>query len=85
MYAALFRAAGPSADVPRAFPIVPQSIPANQGVSASILPGTVTYYRIDTPAGSGPVQVRFATPAGAALEASLRPQVAIFRLPPGAG
>jgi hypothetical protein len=29
--------------------------------------------------------VRFATPAGAALEASWRPQVAIFRLPPGAG
>ena len=85
MYAALFRAAGPSADVPRAFPIVTQTIPANQAVRASILPGTVAYYRVDTPAGSGPVQVRFATPAGAALEASLRPQVAIFRLPPGAG
>jgi hypothetical protein len=54
-------------------------------VSASMLPGTVAYYRVDTPAGSGPVQVRFATPAGAALQASLRPQVAIFRLPPGAG
>jgi len=85
MYAALFRAAGPSPDVPRVFPIVVQSIPANQGVSASILPGTVVYYRIDTAAGSGPVQVRFATPAGAALPASSRPQVAIFRLPPGAG
>jgi hypothetical protein len=85
LYAALFRAAGPSADVPRAFPIVVQSIPANQGVSASMLPGTVAYYRVDTPAGSGPVQVRFATPAGMALQASLRPQVAIFRLPPGAG
>jgi len=85
MYAALFRAAGPSADVPIVFPIVPKSILANQAVSASILPGTVAYYRIDTPAGSGPVQVRFATPAGAALKASLHPQVAIFRLPPGAG
>jgi hypothetical protein len=85
MYAALFRAAGPSADVPIVFPIVPKSILANQAVSASILPGTVAYYRIDTSAGSGPVQVRFATPAGAALKASLHPQVAIFRLPPGAG
>jgi len=82
LYAALFRAAGPSTDVPRAFPIVVQSIQANQGVSASMLPGTVSYYRVDTPAGSGPVQVRFATPAGVALGASLRPQVAIFRLPP---
>jgi len=83
MYAALFRAAGPSADVPRAFPIVAQVIAANQGVSASMLPGTVAYYRIDTPAGSGPVQLRFATPGGTALSGSLRPQVAIFRLPPG--
>jgi hypothetical protein len=85
MYAALFRAAGPSADVPRAFPIAVQGIPANQAMSASMLPGTVVYYRVDTPAGSGPVQVRFATPTGTALQASLRPQVAIFRLPPGAG
>jgi hypothetical protein len=80
MYAALFRAAGPSSEVPIVFPILPQSIPANQSVSASILPGTVAYYRIDT-SGSGPVQVRFATPTGGALQASLRPQVAIFRLP----
>jgi len=83
MYAALFRAAGPSPDVPRQFPIVVQGITANQAVSASILPGTVAYYRLDTSGGSGPVQLRFATPAGTALSASLRPQVAIFRLPPG--
>ena len=83
MYAALFRAAGPSPDVPRQFPIVVQGIAANQAVSASILPGTVSYYRLDTSAGSGPVQLRFATPTGTALSASLRPQVAIFRLPPG--
>jgi hypothetical protein len=84
MYAALFRAAGPSADVPRQFPIVVQAIAANQRVSASMLPGTVAYYRVDTPAGSGPVQLRFATPTGTALSAALHPQVVIFRLPPGA-
>ena len=83
MYAALFRAAGPSTDVPRAFPIAVQGVTANQAVSASMLPGTVSYYRLDTAAGSGPVQLRFATPTGIALSASLRPQVAIFRLPPG--
>jgi hypothetical protein len=85
LYAALFRSAGPSADVPRAFPIVVQGIPTNQAVSASMLPGTVAYYRVDTPAGSGPVQLRFAAPGGTALQASMHPQVAIFRLPPGAG
>jgi hypothetical protein len=85
LYAALFRAAGPSADVPRAFPIVVEGIPANQAVSASMLPGTAAYYRVDTPAGSGPVELRFAAPNGTALPASLRPQIAIMRLPPGTG
>jgi hypothetical protein len=84
MYAALFRAAGPSADVPRQFPLVVQTIAANQGVTASMLPGTVAYYRVDTPAGSGPVQLRFATGTGTALSPTLHPQVVIFRLPPGA-
>ena len=48
MFAALFRAAGPSTDVPRAFPIVVQGVTANQAVSASMLPGTVAFYRLDT-------------------------------------
>ena len=85
MYAALFRAGGPSADVPRVFPIVVQVIPANQGVSGSILPGTVVYYRVDTPAGSGPRSSTVRDAGRRGTEASLRPQVAIFRLPPGAG
>jgi hypothetical protein len=83
LYAALFRAAGPSPDVPRSFPIVVRSIPVNQAVTASMLPGTVSYYRVDTPAGGGPVQLRLAAPNGNALPSSLRPQVAVFRLPPG--
>jgi hypothetical protein len=83
LYAAFFRGAGPSADVPRAFPIVVQTIAPNRAVTASMVPGTVSYYRLDTPPGGGSVQLRFATPAGAALPASLRPQVAVLRLPPG--
>ena len=83
MYAALFRVAGPSADVPRAFPIAPLSIPANQSVSGAMEPGTVSYYRLDTPANGGPVQLKFATPTGNALPTALRPQLAIFRMPPG--
>jgi hypothetical protein len=84
MYAALFRAAGPSADVPRVFPIVPQTIPANQTVNGAMEPGTVSYYRVDTPANATSVQLKFATPTGNALSSSLRPQIAILRLPPGA-
>jgi hypothetical protein len=84
MYAALFRAAGGSPNVPRAFPIVPRSISTTQGVTASMVPGTVTYYRLDTPAGAATVSLRFASGTGTALGSSLHPQVAILRLPPGA-
>ena len=83
LYAALFRAAGPSTDVPRAFPIVVRTIPANQSVAASMVPGTVSYFRVDTPASGASVRLGFASSTGNALPSSLRPQVAILRLPPG--
>lgn len=83
MYAALFRAAGGSPSVPRAFPIVTRSVTATQAVTASMVPGTVTYYRVDTPPGGASVRLRFASGTGAALAGSLHPQVAIIRLPPG--
>ena len=44
-------------------------------------PGTVSYYRVDTPATATSVQLRFASSTGNALPSSLRPQIAIFRLP----
>jgi hypothetical protein len=84
MYEALFRAARPSANVPRMFPIVTRSITTTQGVTASMVPGTVTYYRLDTPAGSASVRLRFANGTGNALASSLHAHVAILRLPPGA-
>jgi hypothetical protein len=43
----------------------------------------MSFFRIDTPANAATVSLEFATPAGAALSASLHPQLAIFRLPPG--
>jgi len=46
-------------------------------------PGTVTYFRLDTPSNAATVSLRFAGPGGAAFPSSLQPQMAIFRLPPG--
>jgi hypothetical protein len=83
MYAALFCAAGPSADVPRGFQIGAKTIPSNQLATGAMEPGTVSYYRLDTPANATSVQLRFASSTGTALPSSLRPQIAIFRLPPG--
>jgi hypothetical protein len=51
--------------------------------SAVLLPGTVTYFRLDTPASAATVSVRFAGPGGSPFAATLKPQLAIFRLPPG--
>jgi len=51
--------------------------------SAVMVPGTVTYFRLDTPATANTVAIRFAGPGGAAFPAALKAQLAIFRLPPG--
>jgi hypothetical protein len=51
--------------------------------SAVVYPGTVTYFRLDTPASAATVTVRFAGPGGVPFAASLQPQLAVFRLPPG--
>jgi hypothetical protein len=84
MYAALFRATGGGADpeVPLDFPITERAL-GGANASAAMVPGTVSYYRLDAPAGGRGARVRFATPGGGALPAALHPQVAIFRIPPG--
>ncbi len=51
--------------------------------SAVLYPGTVTYFRLDTPAKAATVSIRFAAPGGAAFASGLQPRIAVFRLPPG--
>jgi hypothetical protein len=75
-------AADPS-DFPVAFPI--QVVPiSTSAASGAMVPGTSGYFRLDTPAGASTVTVEFTAPAGSALPVSLKPQLAVFRLPPGA-
>ncbi len=63
-------------------PIFP--VPVTTDTSTSVMtPGTMTFFRLDTAPGATTVTVRFAAPGGAAFPASLKAQMAIFRLPPG--
>ena len=82
LWGRLFTISGPSTQIPRPDPIVPAAI-GTSATSATLVPGTPTYYRLDTPAGTPAVTILFAPATGNSFSANLKPQVAIFRLPPG--
>jgi hypothetical protein len=46
-------------------------------------PGTMSFWRLDIPAGQATATIRFANSGGGAFNATLVPQVAILRLPAG--
>jgi hypothetical protein len=77
----LFQTSGGS-DVPLPYPV--QLFPITTDTSTAVMdPGTGSYFRIDTPTNASTVTIQFSGPAGAALPAAFRPQLSIFRLPPG--
>src|SRR5689334_197669 len=77
----LFRTSGGS-DVPLSYPL--QLFPITGDTSTAVMdPGTSSYFRIDTPTNASTVTIQFSGPGGVALSAALRPQLSIFRLPPG--
>jgi hypothetical protein len=69
-------------DVPLPYPLQLFAISSDMS-TAVMVPGTGSYFRLDTPTNTSTVAIQFATPSGTALSASLKPQLAIFRLPPG--
>jgi hypothetical protein len=72
--------AGP--DVPFADPLQLFAISAD--TSTLVMdPGTGSYFRLDTPATAATVTIQFSAPGGTPLSASLKPQLAVFRLPQG--
>jgi len=82
MWARLFTTSGNPNDIPLQMPV--QLFPVTTDTTTLIIyPGTVTYFRLDTPSNEATVSVRFAGPGGASFAAGLMPQLAIFRLPPG--
>jgi hypothetical protein len=82
LWGRLFAIAGPSSQIPFAMPV--QLFAVTGDTSTFVLyPGTVTYFRLDTPSSSATASIRFAAPGGVAFPATLVPQLAVFRLPPG--
>jgi hypothetical protein len=80
VYQALFASAGGQDNVTKAFPIETQALSAGSPLSASMVPGTMAYYRLATPSAASTVTLRFAASAGGAtLPAGLHPQAAILR------
>lgn len=82
LWARLFVTSGGSSSVPVANPILLYPITSDTSSSA-MYPGTLTYYRLDTPASAATVTIQFSAPGGAAFLPALKSQLGIFRLPAG--
>ncbi len=82
LWARLYATSGPSADIPLAEPVVLYPIVADT-TAYVLLPGTMTFFRLDTPASSPTVTIQFSQPGGLPFSPALHPQIAVFRLPPG--
>jgi hypothetical protein len=82
LWARLFATSGGSPDVPLEEPVQLFAVTPDTA-TAIMYPGTTTFFRLDTPASAPTVTIRFAAPGGAAFPASLKPQIAVFRLPSG--
>ncbi len=69
-------------DIPVPDPLALFTITADTSI-AILDPGTSSYFRLDTPATQSTVSIQFSGPGGAPFPATLKPQLAIFRLPAG--
>jgi len=82
LWARLYATSGPSVDFPLLAPLQLTPI-TNDTTSNRMSPGTAAYYRLDTPQNAATVTLLFSAPGAHALSTALKPQLAIFRLPPG--
>jgi hypothetical protein len=80
LYAAYYRVAGPSPDVPAVFPLQPASLPVTGTVPGSLQPGAMAFYTATSSASADSITVTFSAPDGTPLAPILGPQLAIFRL-----
>lgn len=78
----LYITSGGAPDVPLAEPV--QLFPVTSDTTTAVMdPGTMSFFRLDTPSSSATISVQFAAPGGVALGSVVHPQLAIFRLPAG--
>jgi hypothetical protein len=82
LWARLYATSGGTSAIPYQFPIL--VFPVTNDTSTAVMdPGTMTFFRLDTPAADSTVTVRFSAPSGGPLSSALHPQLSLFRLPAG--
>lgn len=81
LWARLF-ATSAGADVPTAVPLQLTPITTDT-TTAILLPGTMTFFRLDTPSSAATVTIQFSMTGGLPFSPQLGAQIAVFRLPPG--
>lgn len=82
LWARLFATSAGAPDIPYQNPVL--LLPITNDTSVSVLvPGTMAFFRLDTPASAATVTIQFAAPGGAAFSPALHAQMAVFRLPTG--
>jgi hypothetical protein len=83
LWARLYATSGaPGTDIPTPNPLVLTKITSDTS-SSILVPGTMTFWRLDTQASDVTVTIQFSTPSGVPFSPVLLPQIAVFRLPPG--
>lgn len=82
LWARLFATDGNTVDIPFQEPVLLFPI-TNDTTTSVMVPGTMTFFRLDTPANAATVTIQFAAPGGVAFSPALHAQIAVFRLPPG--
>jgi len=80
LWARLDVTSGGAADVPNESPLLTYPVSRDSSL-AVLLPGTTTYFRLNTPAATPQVTMEFSGPGGTAFNPALGAQLAIFRLP----
>lgn len=82
LWSRLYTTSGGATDIPYPYPVQVFSI--NADTTTSVMdPGTMSFFRLDTPTNSPTVSLQFAGPGSVSLPAAAKPQLVIFRLPPG--
>ncbi|MEP7382019.1 MAG: hypothetical protein ABI910_10055 [Gemmatimonadota bacterium] len=80
LWARLFVTSSGASDVPRESPLLTYPVSRDSSLSV-MLPGTTTYFRLNTPPTAARVTVEFSGPVGAAFSPTLGAQMGIFKLP----
>ncbi len=80
IYARLAQDNAGSPRFPRTFPIALKTLAYNGAVQDKMTPGTMSFFRLQTPRPSAGIALQFAKPGGVVFDPNRNAQVGIFRL-----